>query len=167
MKRIYLAGPDVFFSDATERAKLHKQWVRDFGFKPLHPVDQEEIEASSIYHHNIRLLDQADAVLANITPFRGAEIDTGTAFEIGYAVAQGLPVFTYRSTADTVLDTVREHYSPVVLDPASRIWRDRNGALIEDFGLPSNLMVAISTEFVHGTFTDALIAAQDYFKAIS
>jgi hypothetical protein len=28
------------------------------------------------------------------------------------------------------------------------------------------LMVAISTEFVHGSFTDALIAAQDYFKAI-
>lgn len=167
MKRIYLAGPDVFFSDATERAKLHKQLVRDFGFKPLHPVDQEEIEASSIYHHNIRLLDQADAVVANITPFRGAEIDTGTAFEIGYAVAQGLPVFTYRATADTVLDTVREHYSPVVLDPASQIWRDRNGALIEDFGLPSNLMVAISTEFVHGSFTDALIAVQDYFKAIS
>ncbi|XOT98489.1 nucleoside 2-deoxyribosyltransferase, partial [Alcaligenes pakistanensis] len=49
---------------------------------------------------------------------------------------------------DTVLDTVREHYSPVVLDPATHIWRDRNGALIEDFGLPSNLMVAISTEFV-------------------
>ncbi|XOT94698.1 nucleoside 2-deoxyribosyltransferase, partial [Alcaligenes pakistanensis] len=87
MKRIYLAGPDVFFRDATERAKLHKQLVRDFGFKPLHPVDQEEIEASSIYHHNIRLIEQADAVLANITPFRGAEIDTGTAFEIGYAVA--------------------------------------------------------------------------------
>ena len=33
MKRIYLAGPDVFFADAAERAKLHKQLVRDFGFK--------------------------------------------------------------------------------------------------------------------------------------
>ena len=104
-------------------------------------------------------------MLANITPFRGAEIDTGTAFEIGYAVAQGLAVFTYRASSDTVLDTVREHYSPVVLDPATHIWRDRHGALIEDFGLPSNLMVAISTEFVQGSFMDALRAAQDYFKA--
>ena len=167
MKRIYLAGPDVFFSDASERAKQHKQAVRNFGFEPLHPVDQDESEAAAIYHHNIRLIEQADAVLANITPFRGAEIDTGTAFEIGYAVSQGLPVFVYRSTADTVLDTVREHYSPVVLDPASQIWRDRNGALIEDFGLTSNLMVAISTQFVQGSFNDALQAIKDYFKAIS
>lgn len=164
MKRIYLAGPDVFFSDASERAKQHKQLVRDFGFEPLHPVDQEESNAVAIYHHNIRLIQQADAVLANIVPFRGAEIDTGTAFEIGYAVSQGLPVFCYRATNDTVLDTVRKHYSLVILDQTSQIWRDRDGALIENFGLTSNLMVAISTQFTQGSFSDALQAIQAYFK---
>lgn len=166
MKRIYLAGPDVFFSDALERAELHKKMVREFGFEPLHPVDQEENDASAIYHHNIRLLDQADAVLANITPFRGAEVDTGTAFEIGYAIARGLPVFTYRQHRSTVLETVSQQYGPLVLDSASQVWRDRNGALVEDFGLPCNLMVAISSQFVAGSLAHALNDLRRHFEVL-
>ncbi|HRK85349.1 nucleoside 2-deoxyribosyltransferase [Alcaligenes sp. SDU_A2] len=166
MKRIYLAGPDVFFSDAQERATLHKQMVREFGFEPLHPVDQDENDPASIYQHNIHLLNTADAVLANISPFRGPEVDTGTAFEIGYAIARGLPVLTYRQNPDTVLDTVREHYGPLVLDSASQVWRDRDGALVEDFGLPSNLMVAISTQFVQGSLVHALNELRRHFEVL-
>lgn len=166
MKRIYLAGPDVFFSDTLERAALHKQMVREFGFEPLHPVDQEKNDPASIYHLNIRLLNEADAVVANIIPFRGAEMDTGTAFEIGYAVAQGLPVFTYRQYEGTVLETVREHYGPLVLDSASQLWRDRNGALVEDFDLPCNLMVAVSTQFVQGSLVHALNELRRHFEVL-
>src|SRR5690625_3114347 len=91
MKKVYLAGPDVFASDAAERAEQHKSLCRMHGFEPLHPVDQVEPTAQSIYQHNVELIQQADAVIANANPFRGAEPDSGTVFEIGYAVAWANP----------------------------------------------------------------------------
>src|SRR5690625_6444066 len=95
MKKVYLAGPDVFASDAAERAEQHKSLCRMHGFEPLHPVDQVEPTAQSIYQHNVELIQQTDAVIANDNLFRVAELDTGTVFELGYAVTLGKPVVIY------------------------------------------------------------------------
>ena len=38
-------------------------------------------------------------MLANLEPFRGSEPDSGTAFEVGYALALGKPVYAYLSDA--------------------------------------------------------------------
>ena len=65
MKKVYLAGPDVFFPDIAQRATLHKQLCREKGFEPLHPADQPTLEAADIYHANIAMLQQADAVRAH------------------------------------------------------------------------------------------------------
>ena len=82
MKKVYLAGPDVFFPDAALRAETHKKLCLAYGFEPLHPVDGVETTAAGIYAANIAMIQAADAVLANLSPFRGAETDSGTAFEI-------------------------------------------------------------------------------------
>ena len=53
-------------------------------------VAPEEI-ARHIYVSNVDLIRNCDAVLANMTPFRGdIEPDSGTVFEVGMAIAMGV-----------------------------------------------------------------------------
>ena len=95
--RIYLAGPGVFRSDALEHGERLKALCSEFGFIGLYPLDKQipngieapREQAAWIYRANLELLDQADAVLADLNFFRGGEPDSGTSFEVGYAVAQG------------------------------------------------------------------------------
>lgn len=97
--RIYLAGPDVFRRDAKCAGKRLKTICGEFGLCGLYPLDGEPIDLSRpnasklIYNANVNKLRAADAIVANITPFRGPHMDPGTAFEIGYARHAGLPVF--------------------------------------------------------------------------
>lgn len=167
MKKIYLAGPDVFFPDIAERAAHHKQLCLDMGFAPLHPVDQPILQAQEIYHGNIAMLRQADAVAANFNPFRGAEVDSGTAFEVGLAIALNKPVFGYIEKRTTVRARVAAALGPLVYDQEQDVWRDTDNNLVEDFSLPVNLMLAVPCTVVVGGLADALQALRDYFKTSS
>ena len=77
-----------------------------------------------------------------VTDFRGpGEPDSGTAFEIGFAVAAGKPVW-----ADTTdRGELRERVSSSLTDNGRLC---EKGFLVEDFGLPKNLMIACSTRMV-------------------
>ena len=154
MKRIYLAGPDVFHPDAAERAKAHKALCLQSGFQPLHPIDQPTLTAAHIYRTNIAMLRQADAVLANLNPFRGAEVDSGTAFEVGFAIALGKPVIGYLADAESLHDRVGRLFGPLTFREG--IPYDRHGDLVENFGHPVNLMLAESCQIVIGDFNAAL-----------
>jgi len=160
MKKVYLAGPDVFAQDALERAEQHKSLCRAHGFEPLHPVDQHETTAQSIYQKNIDLIQEADALIANGNSFRGAEPDSGTAFEIGYAVALQKPVIIYLDEIRPLHKTVEKFYGPVYYDQVRKQWVDQTGAMVEDFNLPLNLMLAVSCEIVSGSLLEALYALQ-------
>lgn len=164
MKKIYLAGPDVFFPDIVERAEIHKKLCRDMGFTPLHPVDQPLLQAQAIYDSNIDLLYQADAVVANLNAFRGAEVDSGTAFEVGYAIALKKPVFGYIEKRTTVRAQVASHVGPLVHDEHHGVWRDVNNNLVEDFGLPVNLMLAVPCTLVIGDLAEALQVLRHHFN---
>lgn len=164
MKKIYLAGPDVFFPDISERAVLHKQVCRDMGFEPLHPVDQPVLQAPDIYRGNIEMLRMADAVVANLNPFRGAEPDSGTAFEVGYAIALNKPVVGYIEKRTTVRAQVAATLGPLVYDEDLNVWRDTNNNQVEDFGLPVNLMLAVPCTLVVGDISDALRALRAHFE---
>jgi len=82
MPTIYLAGPDVFypFSDAR-RDKLIKL-CSDNGFEGIYPGDNEinPPEAETIRKANMEMIQKADYVLDNLSPFRGFEPDSGTVF---------------------------------------------------------------------------------------
>lgn len=156
MKKIYIAGPDVFFADIAERAQQQKQLCSRLGMQALHPVDQPELKAEVIYRNNLALLAQADAVVANLDPFRGAEVDTGTAFEVGYAVAKGLPVVGYVTAAETMRDRVARYWGPLTQDAERATWHDREGQLVENFALRVNLMIGVSCPVIVGDFERAL-----------
>jgi len=154
MKSVYLAGPDVFFPEAEQLAEEHKALCRQYGFEPLHPIDQPTLASKHIFDTNISLLRRADAVVANLNPFRGAEVDSGTAFEVGFAIARGIPVVGYLSSNESVVDRVARCLGPLVTTDG--ICRDVDGNLVENFGHPVNLMLAESCVLVTGSLEDAL-----------
>jgi nucleoside 2-deoxyribosyltransferase len=131
-RKVYLAGPDVFFPDALKRAEKLKDLCTEFELIGVFPLDSE-IDLSNIpynekgiaiYNGNIKLIKECGSILANITPFRGPSIDPGTSFEIGYGAALGKLIVCYS-------DNLTEYKTRVTPD----------NLLIEDFGMIDNLMI--------------------------
>jgi len=159
MTRLYLAGFDVFRADALAHGEALKALCRAYGYEGLFPLDNHAPAGLSgralaewIYRQNIALIRQADAVLANLDPFRGAEPDSGTAFEVGYAAALGKPVWGYTSQAASLIEQVA-----VGVDPADATRAvDAQGYTVEDFGLNLNLMLACGARIVVGDAAQCL-----------
>ena len=150
--KLYLAGPDVFRPDASAWAGQVRELCRAAGHEALIPLEGDVLAtAAAIYRSNLQFIAEADAVLANLNPFRGAEPDSGTCVEIGYALALGKPVIGY---ADD-LRPLRERLQASGPDDDGR-WRDAAGHAVEDFGLPLNLMLAVPLQMVQGGIDAAL-----------
>lgn len=152
MLRVYLAGPDVFRDDALAHGERLKQLCADHGFAGVYPLDNALPDGLSgpraaqwIYEANVALIRGADLVMANLDDFRGpGEADSGTAFEVGFAVALGKPVWGYTTDAGTIVDR-----ATASVDGEGRA-RDARGFLVEDFGLGKNLMLACPARMVQG-----------------
>jgi len=146
--RVYIAGPDVFRSDAQVWAESVRALLARHGHQALIPLDGEAVNAGGIYQANVAMIRSADAVLANLNPFRGHEPDSGTCFEVGFAIAQGVPVVAYLSDGRAQKDKIGCNIadSPV----------DANGLHIENFGLPLNLMLAMPCRIVVGDLSAAV-----------
>lgn len=143
MKKIYLAGPDVFDPDAISVGEKLKKLASEYGFIGLFPLDNiistqgtpHEV-ARAIRDANIKLLESADIVMANLNPFRGIEPDSGTVFEVGYATALGKEVYCYAADCREMIVRIREKQQ---LDDTAM--RCQDGKIIEDFQLSHNLMM--------------------------
>lgn len=155
---IYLAGFDVFRPDAVAHGEQLKMLCEKYGFEGRYPLDKQaprnlptQEQARWICRNNLAVLRECDLVVANLNPFRGAEPDSGTVFEVGYAVALGKPVWAYTGRADTLVQQVA-----VQRLPGARGHVDSMGYSVEDFGLNLNLMLACSVTVVAGTIEDCL-----------
>jgi nucleoside 2-deoxyribosyltransferase len=90
---------------------------------------------------NEGLIRSCDALIANLTPFRGVSMDSGTAFEVGFMRALGRPVLGYTNVSAGYLQR-------------AKAWRatgnrmefdcDAAGIDVEDFGLAENLMIEVA-----------------------
>jgi len=148
---LYLAGFDVFRPDAAEHGQALQQLCRQHGFVGHYPTDPSpppDLQGPALAHwilqSNLAAIRQADAVLANLNPFRGLEPDSGTAFEVGFAHALGKPVWAYMDD-----DCPLPQRVPHELRGDGHRF-DAQGYLVEDFGLPLNLMLACSVRLVRG-----------------
>lgn len=146
MKKIYIAGFDVFYPDAVRRGTKMKMICAENGFEGLYPLDNEASNAEEIFRGNCALIDRADLVIANMNPFRGDEPDSGTAFEVGYAAAKGKKIYLYLSDGRTM----RERLGA----------QDKNGFSVENFGMPVNLMLGCAARVVEGDFAAAVRQAR-------
>ncbi len=158
--KLYLAGPDVFRPDAQAWAAQARALCAAHGEVALVPLDGVETSAPGIYRANIELLRAADAVLANLDPFRGCEPDSGTCVEVGFALALGKPVVGYLRNNESVVERVARIEGATLENRAGQPV-DRNGLQVEDFGLPLNLMLAAPLKVVIGGLPEALRALLD------
>jgi nucleoside 2-deoxyribosyltransferase len=141
--KIYLAGPDVFLPDAIEIGRRKVEICARHGVTGLYPLDNKiDLTAPDaslqIYRANEAMMDEADAIIANLTPFRGPGADPGTAYELGAMAARKKLCIGYSNDPTVYADRVRR-FTTVTSHDGQLI--DADGVMIEDFGLNDNLMM--------------------------
>ena len=94
-------------------------------------------------------------LIANLNPFRGAEPDSGTCFEVGCAIALGKRVIGYLADSRPQIDKLAEKYGGSLAKRNGRIV-DPDDFAIENFDLPVNLMLGVSCEIVDGGLKEAI-----------
>jgi nucleoside 2-deoxyribosyltransferase len=145
--KLYLAGPDVFLPDAVEIGNKKRRLCARFGHTGLFPLDNEIVAGfggslpKAIFDGNIGMIRQADAVVANLTPFRGISADAGTVFEIGYARGINKPVYGYANVRAPYLDRVQQFLGGAVTQGDDGRLFGADGLAIENFGKYDNLMI--------------------------
>lgn len=151
--KIYLAGPDVFLPDALAIGRQKRDICQRHGATGLYPldtsVDLSARDASlQIFRGLEAMMDAADAIIANLTPFRGPGADPGTVYELGYMAGRGKPCFGYCNDPAPYAERVKR-FAEVTTGSDKRLF-DRDGLSVEDFGLPDNLMMIHALE-LHGS----------------
>jgi nucleoside 2-deoxyribosyltransferase len=146
--RIYLAGPEVFLPDARAIGVEKCRLAAEAGLKGAFPLDAQlnlgglppAEQARRISQANEGLMRSCDALIANLTPFRGVSMDSGTAFEVGFMQALGRPLAGYTNVTPDYPERVRAYRArgPAQMDG------DRTDLEIEDFGLAENLMIEVA-----------------------
>jgi len=149
--KIYLAGPDVFLPDAVDIGQRKLELCTRHGLTGLYPLDNAiDIAARDaslrIFRGNETMMIEADAMIANLTPFRGPGADAGTVYELGYMAGHGKLCLGYTNDPSSYADRVRE-FSEVTSRDGRLI--DERGLTVEDFGLTDNLMMIHALD-LHG-----------------
>lgn len=138
LKKVYIAGPDIFRENAHEIGEKYKDICRRYDFEGIFPLDNDGRTASEIFQWDINAIENCDIVVANLNPFRGKTIDDGTAFEIGLAYSRRKKIYGYMSDMGSLEDRYGKN--------------DANSCNYEGFGLPTNLMIAKAVLIIEGDF---------------
>jgi len=151
MTRVYLAGPDVFLPDGLDVGRRKLDLCTRYGLTGLYPLDNAiDIAAGDaslqIFRGNEAMMCEADAIIANLTPFRGPSADAGTVYELGYMAGRGKLCLGYSNDPSSYADRMRG-----LTEVSSRDGRliDALGLTVEDFGLADNLMMIHALD-LHG-----------------
>ena len=150
--QVYVAGPDVFSSHWDEFRQELSQYAVSRGITPIFPHSKPDDSPADIYQCNTSLIKQADAVIANLQCFRGSEPDSGTVFEVGFAVALGRPVWGFNA-AGLYHQKVATYYGLSTDREFPMACKD--GYAVEGFSEQLNLMLAISVT-LRDTWQDVL-----------
>jgi len=151
--KIYLAGPDVFLPDAVEIGRRKADICAAHGVIGLYPLDNvidlSATDASlTIFRGNQAMMDAADAIIANLTPFRSPSADAGTVYELGYMAARGKLCLAYSNDPAPYRERVARLYDVKPSPDGTLI--DPEGLTVEDFGWPDNLMMIHALD-LHGS----------------
>jgi nucleoside 2-deoxyribosyltransferase len=150
--KIYLAGPDVFLPDALDIGKRKAAICARHGVQGHYPLDNAVDLAAgdaslTIFKGNEAMMDAADAVIANLTPFRGPSADAGTVYELGYMAGRGKFCLAYSNDPAVYVERVARF--DAVTKSADGHLVDSHGLTVEDFGWPDNLMMIHALD-LHG-----------------
>jgi nucleoside 2-deoxyribosyltransferase len=145
--RVYLAGPDVFLPEPEAWAARKKAICAAHGLAGVSPLDDYPDEppewAAFPLWRRIAIRNEAhirscQALIANLTPFRGPSADVGTVYEIGFARALDMKIFRYATVASPFLERTLAATGAKLKNGA---WWDADELLVEEFGLFDNLTI--------------------------
>jgi nucleoside 2-deoxyribosyltransferase len=184
LPRIYLAGDLVFRPDAIAIFDRLRALCHEAGLEGMAPFDGQAAVRDlppgpdttlAIVKADRDLMDLCDAGIFCLDPFRrGADMDPGTAVEIGYMAAQGKPLAGYtvdgRTYPAKVADMVQSGWSEA-LRPRARLSAGGASGALED---PDGMLVH-SDGFVQNGMTEGFIRLSggtihvdpDLFRAFS
>lgn len=156
---LYIAGPMVFYTGGNQLLLALRRTAESRGFSVSLPndnvlkLDNEDIRlnADAIFGNCAGSMVKSTAILADLEPFRGAEPDGGTVFEIGMAYALGLPCYAYtRDKRGTVYKYTAAH-----LEADGQV-HDEDGRVLPYWDLPFGPCLVGSCKIVEGAFGDCL-----------
>ncbi len=104
MKTVYLAAPLFSGAELDFNRKLRDE-IKTAGFNVFLPqedsnnIKDEKNRQKIIFDKNLAAIDKADILVAVVD---GADVDSGTSWEIGYAYALGKPVLGLRTDFRTL-----------------------------------------------------------------
>jgi nucleoside 2-deoxyribosyltransferase len=129
--KLYLAGP---LFTAAERAFNEQlaQLLERQGFEVWLPQRHEprDVSAKGIFEMDVAGLDGADVVVACMD---GADPDSGTAWECGYAFAKGVPIVCYRTDFRDAGDAGLSPYN-LMLSESATVRTEQPFAALEELG---------------------------------
>ena len=142
----------MFLPDALAIGQRKRDICERHGLTGLYPLDNTVDLAArdaslQIFKGLEEMMDAADAIIANLTPFRGPGADPGTVYELGYMAGRGKLCFGYCNDPAPYAERV-VRFMKVTAAPDKRLIDD-DGLTVEDFGLPDNLMMIHALE-LHG-----------------
>ena len=174
--RIYLAGPEVFMADRGASVGAEKRAIcAAHGLVGVLPVEEGEPPAGGardpgwfgLYRGNEELMCGCDALIANLTPFRGPSADPGTVFELGFMRGLGRPVFGYSNTAARFGSRTSAALGSAARRRADGGWEDAEGMAVEDFDLHDNLMLEGGIRASGGVFVAEAVPAERRWGELS
>jgi nucleoside 2-deoxyribosyltransferase len=117
MTKIYLAGPLFTLGERRFNADL-AGFLESEGYQVWLPQEHEPRSntAWAVFDMDVEALDAADMVVACMD---GADPDSGTAWECGYAYAKGKPIVCYRTDFRISGDTAGAPYNLMLSESAT------------------------------------------------
>ncbi|MBI1327472.1 MAG: hypothetical protein GC136_07495 [Alphaproteobacteria bacterium] len=178
--RIYLAGPQVFYPAPEGIFERMKAICAAHGLEGVAPIDSqmglEGVEPGRplfrrIVQGDFDLIDTCDGGIFCLDPWRGVEMDTGTAIEIGYMVPQKKPMSGWTSDPRFYPQKIKDHFAGHAMQGAGKntmgatsgVLRDPEGMLIHSEGLYMHGMAQMPIEMAGGE----VFAAKDWDGAFT
>ena len=174
-KRVYLAGPDVFLANAREIGAAKRAVCARHGLVGVFPVDEEDVcdpalplpeQGLAISRAMERTMRGCDAMIINLTPFRGPSADVGSAYEMGFMRALGRPVFAYSNDARPFHDRVMASCGGALRRRPTGEHEDPDGMAVEPFGLHDNLMLVGGVTGSGGCLVTATVPPAERYTSL-
>lgn len=174
MPKAYLAGTEIFYPDSAQTQEKYHALCEKYGIQGFYPSDEapddefkEYVKKDDSLHemevqmftHDLNHIRRTDIIIANLNDYRGNEPDSGTAVECGIAWGMGHRCFAFIDDARPM----KERFKGVTKTDESGVLTDKNGARLEDFDMPLNLMFSDFTVF-QGGLEDALKGIREIFN---
>ena len=126
--KIYLAGPLFSLAERNFNTELATAMrVRGYGVWLPQAEEPREFSTGAVFTMDVSGIDHSDVVVACMD---GADPDSGTAWECGYAYAKGKMVLTFRTDFRAVGETTTCAYNIM-------LWEGSDHRLVASCLLPS------------------------------